>query len=293
VAYEDDIRAARGFKFHIKERGLDTLLAELDGLMTYLDTRGGPEAEATRRSERGGAKTVYIDFSMSVSNPDRWAIINLLRYWWGIPVSQKEFNFEGVWEEQWVLVLDETDWRSYEAYKQSQGFERSKDFLFGYHEGSIYPKGATLDEGLYRGYSFVNWRECRIIGGSIKPTVQDPILFSTLKQQYPVKFRFVHTEAYRDAVKTPGFFDDAEAKVAAWYACHELTHGIYKEKGGADTVTPFQAGIEGLEILLYYTEKGRSLINSTPGLDVGQFFSYFGIETWPEERKIEKPIRNR
>ena len=281
MAYEDEIRAARGFKFHIAEQGLDELLAELDGLRTYLDTRGGFEAAAARRAERGEANVVYIDFSMSVSDVDQKKIVDLLTDWWGIRIREKEYNFEGVWEEQWILLLDETDWGEYEKYKESFGFKRSKDFLFGYHEGSIYPEGAGLEEGLYRGYSFVNWRECQIIGDSIIDTVRDKILFSTLKQHYPDKIRFVHTEAYRDAVNTPGFFEDAEVKVAAWYACHELTHGIYKEKGEADTITPFQAGIEGLQILLYYTEEGRSLIKSNPSLDAEQFFSYFGMETWP------------
>jgi hypothetical protein len=283
MAYEDDIRAARGFKFHIVEQGLDKLLSEIDGLRIYLNKRGGPEAAAARRAERGEANVVYIDFSISVSETDRWAIISLLHDWWGIPVKAREYNFEGIWEEQWVLVMDESEWREYERQKQ---FELEKgEFLYGHHDGNWYP---SKGEGpfQYRGYSFINWAMCRTAGNGVL-NYQDSIVLSAAIQDKRERFKFVSTEAYREGSKEPGFFQNTVAKITAWYICHELTHGVFKVGDEGHSSFPFQSRIEPLEILLYYTEKGRSLIDQNEAYDVGGFYGYFGKEKWP---RYEKPI---
>ncbi|NIT35847.1 MAG: hypothetical protein GTN49_05005 [candidate division Zixibacteria bacterium] len=292
MVLKDEIRPARPFKFIVEEKepaALDELLAEIDALRKYFDERGGPKAAEATYRERGAGNEIYIDFSHSISNDDRCAIISFLKEWWGIPVVRKECEVTGVWEEEWVLVLDEVDWADYEAYKESTGSKLTGDFIFGHHDGSWYPEERSRGTPKYRGYSFVNFEQCRNTGINATFMVPRSATLQVAREVRRDKYLFSFTEGFREEVKKKGFYELAVAKVTAWYICHELSHGIFKAGEAADIKTPFQAGVVGLEILYYYTYNGRKSLKQNTNLDLEGYYDYFGTEGWP---KVEKPLKH-
>jgi hypothetical protein len=314
---------------------LGKLIEDIDELRAHLETIGGPTAAAARHAEAGGGNIIYIDFSDSLRGQEQCdRMVELLRDWWQIPLEEKVFSITGVWGENWILVLDKGGWEDY--MEASKSVESTGMVLRGKWHGEDYPVGKKDTPAQRRSYCFVDWWGAAIDAGAARTEAKsklegfkEDIEAGALEEGYGED-----TEVPEDGIDMSDFdikgedrikrlppyvfltwpgvweeifteegewndelFQDAHAKIAAWYAAHELSHALWFHGELPHKESFFDVRIKPLEILIYYTETGRKLlyddspivIKGTETNKVDLFYKYLGkVEGeryWYEEYK--------
>lgn len=259
--------------------GLNDLLEEMEVVEEGLRAQAeGPtaatEARAQTLSARGYDYRTFIDFSESIPKDECHAIVNYIRDWWGVPIIPKTYEDTGVWAEQWVFVLDDAEWAEAigeDIYGRNLTFP---DFHREYQDESQYQ---------WREYSYINWPKCQraaVVALSYKANksfITDQLQAGGEQWKF-LKWVGVLGEVYnQDNV----MWENASAKITAWYTCHELTHGILRVEDVGHGMFVFKVPIQPLEILVYYTEMGKKLLaEGAPEGSVKGFYGRYGKEKW-------------
>ena len=308
--------------FDWQEDSLGKLTEDIDELRNHLDAIGGPAAAAARHAEAGGGNIIYVDSSDSLRGQEQCdRMVELLRDWWQIPLEEKVFSITGVWGENWILVLDSGDWEDY--MEVSGSVESTGRELKGKWHGEDYPVGKADTAAQRRSYCFVNWGDVMVDAGDALTEAKsklegfkEDIEAGALKEGYgedteitedvidmsdfdvigedrrkvlppyvfltrPGVWEEIFTE---EGERIEELFQDAQAKIGAWYAAHELSHALWFSGDISHDEFFFKVGIKPLEILLYYTETGRKLlyddspivIKGTETNKVDLFYKYLG-----------------
>jgi hypothetical protein len=257
---------------------LDDLLEEMEvveeGLHAQVEGRTAtPEARTQTVSARGYDYRTFIDFSDSIPKDECHAIVNYLRDWWGVPVIPKPYEDTGVWAEQWVFVLDADDWAE-AGWGDVYGYNWSNpDFHRTYEDKSQHQ---------WREYSYINWPKCKRAAAVALGYKADPkFIYDQIKERGK-QWEFLRRTGVLHVIKNDNtMWDDASAKITAWYTCHELTHGISRVGDEGHGAFAFKARIQPLEILIYYTETGKGLLaEGAPEGGVEGFYGRYGKEKW-------------
>jgi hypothetical protein len=258
--------------------GLDDLLEEMELVEEGLRAQAeGPtaatEARAQTVSARGYDYRTFIDFSDSIPKDECHAVVNYLRDWWGVPVIPKPYEDTGVWGEQWVFVLDDADWAEAigeDIYGRNLTFP---DFHREYQDESQYQ---------WREYSYINWPKCKRAAAVALGYKANPKFVTDQREEGGKQWEFLRRTGVLHVIKNDNtMWDDASAKITAWYTCHELTHGILRVDDAGHGMFVFKAPIQSLEILVYYTETGKALLaEGAPEGGVEGFYGRYGKEKW-------------
>lgn len=258
---------------------LDDLLEEMEvvekGLRAQVE--GGAattEGRVQTVSARDYDYRTFIDFSKSIPDDEQHAIVNYLRGWWGVPVIPKPYEDTGVWAEQWVFVLDADDWA-----------EAGWGDVYGYNWSNLYFQRTNEDksENQWREYSYINWPMCKRAAAVALDYKANPKFIYDQIEGGGKQWEFLGRTGVLHEFRKPDntVWDDASAKITAWYTCHELTHGISRVGDEGHGMFAFKAPIQSLEILIYYTETGKSLLaGKAPEGSVKGFYGRYGKEKW-------------
>ncbi|MEE9456933.1 MAG: hypothetical protein V3W11_07275 [bacterium] len=300
-----------------EEDGFGRILDDIDEIREKIKAEGGLEKTEAAAKEEGLSNRIYIDFSQDVDSEQATAMGTYLTDFWNIPVDEKEYTFTGVWAERWILVLDDADWSYYleNQYMKKEGkSEKDAAGLRGHHYGyGFRDSDPEPEEHERRSYCLVSWGKAELDAdvalfynertnpGVIKQLKDDKKRIEKTTEpgsdkRAAEKFRFLTWDEYVILLLEDweSLWENAAAKIAAWVACHELSHALWYEGDKAHPEFFFESGIHPLEILLYYEEMGRKLLFERREKDVKDFYGFFGEEKWQEKRiKEGKPIRYR
>jgi hypothetical protein len=260
--------------------GLIAKANELRGLKDKRPSIGEAYDEAKKRILPGSTadRSIYIDFSKTIAESYIDNIISLESKWWGVTLTKNEYAKSGKWGEQWVFVVDGTDWLTFMKNLEATKGKKITETHRGYHVGEPYPYEETDEEGniikpTYRGYSYINWQACVRVAEVAYYYKGNGEAISRELRYGGDSWSFLKGEGVLGEVRNPqsDMWVEAPEKIAAWIINHELSHGIYREREKEPEVVdihdviPFDEDIRGLEILLFYTDTGLKYLNKTLG----------------------------
>jgi hypothetical protein len=258
--------------------GLDDLLEEMEvveeGLWAQVEERNAAtEARTQTLSARDYDYRTFVDFSESIPKDECHAIVNYVRDWWGVPIIPKPYEDTRVWAEQWVFILDDTDWAE-AVGKNVYGLNLTfPDFHNTYEDKSQYQ---------WREYSYINWPKCNRAASAALGYKANPKFITDQSEGGGKQWEFLHRTGVTHVLRNDNtIWDNASAKITAWYSCHELTHGILRVGDEGHGMFVFKVPIQPLEILVYYTETGKGLLaEGAPEGSVKGFYGRYGKEKW-------------